>query len=215
MHYLCPCRRFFGLALALPGALPGAPPCSCPAIRSIMRMTIRVVLYRRSCLVANMHLWSCSDIHYRKKSFYNGDDELPVYRWNGSKEHYSLDSLADVLLTDSVPPSSICSKQPVHVCHNVSFVVDLHKLDDPVDVRADEKWCLDAARFTCCLYVSKHMKDGKTRFFRRTKKPMQPHQFNITRTYYRHGSSPNFTRMIVVAHGEWYCGVYVHTCMYM
>ena len=142
-------------------------------------------------------------------SLYNGDDELPVYRWNRSKEQYTLDSLANVLLTDSVPPSSICSKQPVHVCRNVSFVVDLHKLDDPVDVRADENgvW---VRKGSPVAYVSMHTKEGKTRFFRRTMKPTQPHQFKITRTYYRHASSPDFTRMIAVAHGKLLlCSVHV------
>ena len=72
-------------------------------------------------------------IHYRNKLFYNRDDEVPVYRWNGSNVHYSLDSLADVLLNHSVSLSCVCSKQPVHVCHNVSFVVDLEKLEYPTD----------------------------------------------------------------------------------
>ena len=132
-------------------------------------------------------------------SLYNG--ELPVYRWNQLKEHYTLDCLANVLLTDTVPPFSICSKQPVHVCRNVSFVVDLHKLDDPVDVRTDENgvWVRKGSPIA---YVSVHSKKGKTRFFRRTKKPTQPHQFKITRTYYQHASSPDFTRMIAVAHGK-------------
>ena len=151
-------------------------------------------------------------------SLYNGDDELPVYRWNRSKEHYTL---ANVLLTDSVPPSSICSKQPVHICRNVSFVVDLHKLDDPVDIRADENgvW---VRKGSPVAYVSMHTKKGKTRFFRRTKKPTQPHQFKITRTYYQHASSPDFTRMIAVAHGkvllcsipvvaQWLCHVLAYT----
>jgi len=43
------------------------------------------------------------------------------------KEHYTLDSPANVPLTDSVLPSSICSKQPVHVCRNLSFVVNLQR----------------------------------------------------------------------------------------
>ena len=66
--------------------------------------------------------------------------------------------LSNVLLTDSVLPSSICSKQPVDVCRNVSFVVDLHKLDDPVDVRADENgvW---VRKGSPVAYVSMHTKE--------------------------------------------------------
>jgi len=87
-----------------------------------------------------------------------------VYRWNQSKEHYTLDSLANVPLTDSVLPSSICSKQPVHICRNLSFVVDLHKLDDPVDIRADENgvW---VQKGSPVAYVSMHNEKGRTRFF--------------------------------------------------
>ena len=59
-------------------------------------------------------------------------DLMGLCQFHCSLEEYCLS------FSDSVPPSSICSKQPVHVCHNVSFVVDLHKLDDAVDVRADE-----------------------------------------------------------------------------
>ena len=63
---------------------------------------------------------------------------LPVYKWSRSREHYPLDTLAELLITDTVPSSNVCSKQPVRVCRNVSFVVDLNMLDDPLDIRADE-----------------------------------------------------------------------------
>ncbi len=68
------------------------------------------------------------------------DSELPVYQWNRSKEHYSLASLAKILLTDCVPLVKLCTKQPVQVCRNVCFVVDLRKLDDPVDLSDRETW---------------------------------------------------------------------------
>ena len=37
-----------------------------------------------------------------------------------------------------MPQSKICLKQPVRICHNVAFVVNLHALDDPKDICADE-----------------------------------------------------------------------------
>ena len=95
-------------------------------------------------------------IHYSKK-LYNGDEKLPVYRWKEAKEHYSLDTLANVLLNDSVPLSCICSKQPVHVCHNVTFVVVFEKLGDPTDVRAD-KYGVWIWKWSPVAYVSKHTK---------------------------------------------------------
>ena len=46
-------------------------------------------------------------------------------------------------------------KQPVHICRNVSFVVNLHKLNDPVDVTADENgvW---VQKGSPVAYVSMH-----------------------------------------------------------
>ena len=135
---------------------------------------------------------------------------LPVYKWSRSKEHYPLDTLADLLITDTVPSSNICSKQPVQVCRNVSFVVDLNMLDDPSDVRADENGVWNR-KGSPVAYVSKHTDKGKTRFFRRNKAPTRSNHYKITRTYYRHASSPDFTRIITVVHGE----IYSYVCMYV
>ena len=77
---------------------------------------------------------------FRKEGkFYCDDQDLPVYMWTNSKTQFSVEELARLLLIEStVPQNKICSKQPVRVSHNVSFVVDLHALDDPKDIRADE-----------------------------------------------------------------------------
>ena len=96
--------------------------------------------------------------------FYNGDCMLPVYKWTCSKEHYPLDTLTKLLVTDSVPSAKLCSKQPVQVCRNASFIVDLHTLDDPLDIRADENgvW---KRKGSPVAYVSVHTNGGKTTVF--------------------------------------------------
>lgn len=126
--------------------------------------------------------WQISCLFYSLsygREFYNGDCTLPVYKWSRSREHYPLETLAKLLITDTVPSSSICSKQPVQVCRNASFVVDLHQLDDPADVRADENgvW---KRKGSPVAYVSMHTNEGKTRFFRRAKAPTRSNQYKIT-----------------------------------
>lgn len=125
---------------------------------------------------------------------------LPVYQWNQPKAHYPLESLVSILLVESLPTEKICSKQPVNVCKNVSFVVDLHMLDDPADIRADENgvW---KRKGSPVAYISLHTEDGETSIFRRKKMATKPSHFKVTRTYYRHTSSPDFTRVITVIHG--------------
>ena len=101
---------------------------------------------------------------YSEVDFYDGDQCSPVYEWNYSDTHYSLEKLAQILLNVLVPSKKWCIKQPVHVQKNVSFVVNVSILDDPMDVRADENdvWmCKDSP----VAYVSKHNKGDATLYY--------------------------------------------------
>ena len=138
--------------------------------------------------------------YYSDVEFCNGDCMLPVYQWTRSKEQYPLEKLAKIILTN-VSSSKLCSKQPVHVNKNVSFVVKLDMLDDPMDVRADENgvWKRNGSPIA---YVSMHTNARKTKFFRWHKMKEKSNHYKITRTYYRHKSSPDFKRIITIAHGK-------------
>ena len=54
----------------------------------------------------------------------------------------TIENLARILLDSDTAVSTgklkVCSTQPVQVCRNVTFLVDLNALDDPMDVRADK-----------------------------------------------------------------------------
>ena len=117
--------------------------------------------------------------------------------------HFSVEELAKILLTDSVSKQQVCRKQPVRVCHNAAFVVDLNSLDHHQDIRADENgvWIRKGSPVA---YVSVHTKDNQTRIFRRTSMGYHPNHFKISRIYYRHSSSPDFQRIISTAYGMSY-----------
>lgn len=121
-----------------------------------------------------------------------------MYMWTTPKKQFSAEELARLLLIKSaVPQSKICSKQPVRICHNVSFVVDLHTLDDPKDIRADENgvWQRNGSPVT---YFSIH----GAKVFRRTNMGNHSHHYKVSRTYYRHSSSPDFRRVITTVHSK-------------
>ena len=63
---------------------------------------------------------------------------LPVFKWCITSEHFSAEELGRTLVVEDIPRSKICSVQPIRVYHNSAFVVDVHVLIDPKDVRADE-----------------------------------------------------------------------------
>ncbi len=133
---------------------------------------------------------------------YDGDPTLPVYQWTKPNQHYSVEELAKLLVATPVSKEKICSKQPLRVCRNVAFVVDLHSLEDPLDIRADENgvW---KRKGSPVAYVSVHTSSERTSVFKRSRMGNHPHHYKLTRTYYRHTCSPDFTRIIMTVHGKY------------
>ena len=101
---------------------------------------------------------------FREEKFYNGIPTLPVYKWTKTNQHFSVEDLAQILLTKSVVSSQICVEQPCYVQRNAAFVVDLHKLKDPLDIKADENgtWIRKGSPVA---YVSIHKDKGVTSIF--------------------------------------------------
>ena len=136
-----------------------------------------------------------------RPTFYNEDSALPVYKWTTSSTHFSVEELARILLTDCVPQPKLCTKQPVRVCHNATFVVNLHSLDHQHDVRADENgvWIRKGSPIA---YISVHTSGGHSKVFRRMSLGNHPNHYKLTRVYYRHSSSLDFQRIITTVHGK-------------
>ena len=137
----------------------------------------------------------------RSCELFNGDSALPVYQWTTPNQQYKVEELGKILIVDPILSERMCTKQPVRVCKNASFVVDLHSLDNPQDKRADENgvWQRNGSPVA---YVSIHNSSGNTRVLKRSKMGHHSHHFKLTRTYYRHTSSPDFTRIITTVHGK-------------
>ena len=116
-------------------------------------------------------------------------------------QHYSVEKLAKLLIGCEVAKEKVCLKQPVRVCRKVAFIVDLHSLDDPLDVRADENrvWVRKGSPVS---YVSVHNAAGTVNVFRRSKMGNHSHHYKIMRTYYHHATSSDFCRIITAVYGK-------------
>lgn len=136
---------------------------------------------------------------------YDENQNLPVYKWTRAKYHFSVEELGRILLTDSVPLRKICSVQPTHISKNVAFVVDLTSLADHRDVRADENgvWRRMGAPVAYVSILTDP--DGTRRVIRRSKMETLSSHYKLSRTYYRHSSSPDFSRIITTVHGKYTC----------
>ncbi len=135
-----------------------------------------------------------------KPKFYNGDTALPVFKWASSKHHFSLEELGHILVTDSTPSTKQCTQQPTAVHHNVAFVVNLTKLNDYRDIRADENgvWKRNGAPVA---FISVHNSGKTKKVVRRKTMKSHPNCFKLSRTYYTHSCSPDFHRIITVVYG--------------
>ena len=93
-----------------------------------------------------------------------------MYQWTKQDQHFSIEDIAKILLCNSVATDRICSHQPLRVCRNVTFVVNLFALDDARDIRADENgvW---KRKGSPIAYVSIH---GKEKVSKRSKMQSSP-----------------------------------------
>ena len=124
-----------------------------------------------------------------------------MYKWTKPHQHFSVEELAKLLIANLVPKEKVCSKQPVRVCRNVAFVVDLHSLDDPLDIHVDENrvW---KRKGSPVAYVSLHTNSGKTTVFKHSRMGDHPNHYKLVRTYYRHNSSQCGPNLAAIAnHG--------------
>ena len=87
--------------------------------------------------------------------YYNNDYTLPVYKYTRKGEKLGIEQLGKIMFNENINERIVCSRQPTSVCHNSVFIVDLHVLNDPYDIRADDNgsWNRTGSPIT---YISVH-----------------------------------------------------------
>lgn len=120
--------------------------------------------------------------------YYHGNE---VYQ--NPRKGYCGEEIVKILLSPKFNSDLLCSTHPVSVQNNVSFVVDLSKLNDPNDVRSDDlgTWKCTGSRllrFTvkiddneCCI-VSEMSANAMV--------------VHVRRQYHVHATDPDLHRMI-------------------
>ena len=142
--------------------------------------------------------WMPCPNHTTFKSF--SPTETPVYKYTKRREQFSVEKLARIVILESVKKSLICTRQPTNTSKNCCFVVDLHALGDPDDIRADDNgvWVRCGSPVT---YLSIHETNGTKSIVKRHKLGKFPNHYKLTRVYYRHANSPDFKRIITTSEG--------------
>ena len=122
--------------------------------------------------------------------YYHENQCLPVY--GHPRKGYSGEEIVKILMNPKFRDDLLCSTHPVSVQNNVSFVVDLSKLKDPNDVRADDlgTWKCTGSRL---LQFSVKMSDTDCRIVSDISSATVVH---VRRQYHVHATDPDLHRMI-------------------
>ena len=130
------------------------------------------------------------------RDHFNFDDETPFLI--RKKVNWNQRQLTDLLVNGRT--TRICSKKPLSVMENSSFVIDTSKLDHPDDWKFDEhgSWMNNGnSGFSC--FVSQNGVTGITAMARRERdrKDLQAGQYLFLRTYWKHKKYSDFRRQAV------------------
>ena len=100
---------------------------------------------------------------------------------------------------DKLRIPSVAAKEFVHDILGNSAHLETGLVDS--ENRADENG-VSKQKGSPVIYVSIHTRSGNTNIFKRSKMGSHSHHYKLTRTYYRHTSSPDFTRIISTVRGK-------------
>ena len=107
---------------------------------------------------------------------------------------YNAEKIVEVLLDPDLPASKIATSRPVCVEDNVTFVVDLSKLESKADIRADDlgSWHCNGKRLIKCEV------DKKGKVIELFSKPRRciGTLYTLVRWYYEHTTARDFKKTI-------------------
>lgn len=137
--------------------------------------------------------------------YHLGNQLMPIFEKRDRYSEYATSYLVDIIAGQkSVDPGHVCTVVPIRVQSNVSFVVDMDAIKNPLDLRADDNgaWLHNGIR-TIWLSVSKR---GDVEILSRKGRPKMSISggaklYCMRRTYHALKSSPDFKRMIVTMEG--------------
>ena len=134
--------------------------------------------------------------------FYDGNSHLPIF--GRPNKGYNCEQIVHILLDPLISEELISSTSPVYVHHNVSFIVDLSKLKNPNDVRADDlgSWKCTGSRIST-FHVD--IRDGTCCIVSNESASLTARVVHIQRQYHVHGTDPDLHRLIAFVERKYLC----------
>ena len=150
-------------------------------------------------LVSNCSSEGCDS---NEISYLHGDVGVPIY---SSTTHYSYSDAVKIL--QHCPENKICSKHPVRVERNATFVIDLAKLDHADDIKADDcgHWIHNGRKTTKVVGWKKNgviTRVASTSKGRKVPPDENSELYTLVRVYYTHDPHSDFKRTYYYLYGK-------------
>lgn len=141
-------------------------------------------------------------INFTTPDPYQGDIRLPIFTLVPSdrKRLFSVEDTVKCLLHPQLNCQYVCQRVPITVSHNVAFLVDVTKLDDPGDIDNDNMgvWKNNGVD-TCYVKVAR---DTKQQVKSVTKCTLQnPPTYKVKRCYRIHGTDSTLRKITTTLYG--------------
>lgn len=92
----------------------------------------------------------CPSIHLQTKECWNGDERIPLFE-KGRPERYTVDQALEIISEHSLTCAK-CTRQPLKVRENASFLIDLKWFDNWEDIKADMNGVYDGV-LRCAVWT--------------------------------------------------------------
>ena len=132
-----------------------------------------------------------------KTEFYRNDLEMPIY--SRAVSGYPVGDLVKILLSSDVTGRKVCTVQPLSVCENATFIVDVETVDHQ-DLKADDlgSWHPTGTKKSYFRFSS----DGILHVSEKHPRNMPSDYYVLTRRYYTHKSYDKYHRLIADIGGK-------------
>ncbi len=96
------------------------------------------------CVCIVYHFWlpvdmsPCMQFPLYSVEYHLGSEKFPIWERCTHYREYPTSEIVGLLMGKDVPPEFVCSSVPTRAQSNMSFIVNMKSVKDPMDLRADD-----------------------------------------------------------------------------
>lgn len=132
-------------------------------------------------------------IHFQTQEYWNGDEMIPLFE-KGRPERYTVNQVLEIINKHSLTYAK-CSRQPLKVRENASFLMDLKWFDNWEDIKADTNGVYNGVLRCAVWTIEWH--DGMWSLLHKKKAPLSSmDNYHLVQNSKKNKAAPSLARSI-------------------